>query len=1059
MHARSGVGGRFLSSAMCAAVLTVALPACRLVGGEWADPARQFRVHATVPAGDRPVERMVASMPMDLGKDLPQLGVRGTVDPGSFRLLTSGPGRREVAVGVRDGRIEWETGALAADRDAAFDLYFNLGGGASPQTPAPGAAAAAPDFFAEHTGRPCDFNDGAFGGITGWSRADHLKKRVENGVLILDVKDDAYLIWGTMWGPERPGTRPVRIDIDRYWTLEIRLRQSLARAKWEIFGRPAGKERLLTHEFTVHGTNWQTARIDLRRDLHWSGVLSALRIDPADSAEAHVEIDWIRLAPAGTAARDPVETPGSPTSKAATVDVSPTRSEVPVDTEQIASAVVRDAAGKPVAGQPVRIWIDEPQDGVLRLNRSAGTLKDAPGCASLALGPGARRGLTDVFGRVSVRYRAGRRASDGERLRAEAEFAGLAPAATSVTLLPGPADHYEVEPVQPCVVRPGEPSPEVSARRADRFGNRLPGDGSALSWTAPDAAVTPLAPLRSAPDAARAVLSCDPARRWVTFANVADAAGLTGRSAAVSFLPSGPKADPVRLLSNGYFAVRGKAWLPLGGFYANWVGVPSPDGEWDKRLSFTDATEAQIVDWLKLLQSNGVTAQRFMLRTHRKNGMEPMDIGGRVNPGLFAAFLRYMDLARPFGIRFLVVLHEDYAKPCYHDRNALERFCLPWYEGEDLAALPPFQRRFIRDRRLIGDSAQKYTDPDVLACQDRYACEIVGRLKDNPSVFAYELENEMVDCPAAWAEHALATIRSVDPVTPVCVSHGGGGLATADPAWWKEKTSIDFYTYHLYPHGSTSPEMDYGTAVDVLARYGRIGKPAFLGESAGDQFSYGPDRETRRWTMRDIVWFSLLNGNPGCFFWNARASEFAEFRLAGEILGRVDWATFERARPAASMTVPHALDDDRWFRSDAGREAYARMGLAAKRALDRGAGFDFVLGDGATEPPESGPADFGVSPGYQLKALVRKGGGEAVLYARNFAGTWLWECEKPNRWKQYLRSRKAAALRVAVNLPGKFNVDIWDLDDGRHTTRRAKSGETLDLGASDHDIAIHLRRR
>ena len=30
------------------------------------------------------------------------------------------------------------------------------------------------------------------------------------------------------------------------------------------------------------------------------------------------------------------------------------------------------------------------------------------------------------------------------------------------------------------------------------------------------------------------------------------------------------------------------------------------------------------------LKTNGVTAQRFMLRTHRKNGMEPMDIGGRV---------------------------------------------------------------------------------------------------------------------------------------------------------------------------------------------------------------------------------------------------------------------------------------------------------------------------------------------------------------------------------------------------------------------------------------------
>ena len=444
-----------------------------------------------------------------------------------------------------------------------------------------------------------------------------------------------------------------------------------------------------------------------------------------------------------------------------------------------------------------------------------------------------------------------------------------------------------------------------------------------------------------------------------------------------------------------------------------------------------------------------------------------MDVGGRVNPGLFAAFLHYLDLARPFGFKFLLVLHEDYVKPCYVDRRSLETFCLPWFAGEDLDVLPAFQRRFIRDRDLVSSAGEKYTDPDAIACQDRYAREIVGLIKDNPLVFAYELENEMVNCPAEWANHAMATIRRVDPQTPLCVSHGGGGLQTADPAWWKTKTAIDFYTYHLYPHGTTSPEMDYGLATDVLTRYGRIGKPAILGESAGDQFSYGPDREIRRWTMRDVIWFSLVNGNPGCFFWNARGSEVAEFKLAREITGRIDWRGFRRKRPAIAVRVPHPLDDDRHFRSPMGREALAMMGRYARHYLDCGVDFDFVLDNAPAypafsgierfAPPEAGPGDFAISPGFQLASLVRTNGAEALVYVRNFAGVKLWEATKPQAWKQYLRQRRPAPLRVTVNLSGWWQADVWDLDTARPRQQTVASGGSLELGTTDHDFAVHFR--
>jgi hypothetical protein len=477
------------------------------------------------------------------------------------------------------------------------------------------------------------------------------------------------------------------------------------------------------------------------------------------------------------------------------------------------------------------------------------------------------------------------------------------------------------------------------------------------------------------------------------------------------------------------------------------------------------------VAWMKALKENGVTACRFMLRTHRKNGMEPMDVGGRVNLDLFADFLHHLDLARPFGFRYLLVLHEDYTKPVYVSRQPLELYALPKFQGEDLDALPPHQRKFIRDQEIV--PGQKYTDPDAIACQDQYTQEIVGLLKDFPFVFAYELENEMVNCPGAWANHNMEVIRSVDPSTPVCVSHGGGGLHTADPAWWKERTTIDFYSYHQYPNDARahiSAPYDYGAVIDVLTRYGRMGKPAFFGEASGDEFRPGAvDALTRRYTMRDIIWFSLANGNPGCFFWNARMSEVAEFKLALAIAGRIDWPRFQRKRPAVAVTVEHPLNDDKWFRSPEGVAEHTMLCRYAEHYLGRGIPFDFAWeakgyaqSSGLkTFAPVEAPASeqFKIPAGWQLCPLVRADEREALVYIRNYAGTR--ECDISSGSKEklrplLLRKRNAAPLQVTIPLPGQHPVAVWDLDTGEKRELTAKSGAALDLGTTDHDFVLHL---
>ena len=161
---------------------------------------------------------------------------------------------------------------------------------------------------------------------------------------------------------------------------------------------------------------------------------------------------------------------------------------------------------------------------------------------------------------------------------------------------------------------------------------------------------------------ATATLRIDPARRWVYAIEARDTLGLSGVSGKITVALEGDRPNSIRLLPNGYFATAdGRPFVPLGGFYANWVQLETPDGEWGNLKSFTDTSDDDKRRWMKFLHESGATAMRFMLRTHRPHGMEPMDVGGRVNQPLLAEAMRYLDLARQFDLKFQLVLHEDTA--------------------------------------------------------------------------------------------------------------------------------------------------------------------------------------------------------------------------------------------------------------------------------------------------------------------------------------------------------------------------------------------------------------
>jgi hypothetical protein len=222
--------------------------------------------------------------------------------------------------------------------------------------------------------------------------------------------------------------------------------------------------------------------------------------------------------------------------------------------------------------------------------------------------------------------------------------------------------------------------------------------------------------------------------------------------------------------------------------------------------------------------------------------------------------------------------------------------------------------------------------------------------------------------------------------------------------------------------------------------------------------------------MRDLIWFGLVNGNPGCFFWNARGFEVEQFRLANKIASGLEWSTWIRQAPEIGIVVAHPWDDDKYYRTPEGRADYALMGKYAQHYLSAGADFDFTMdglgyaktaqmGAHGRAPvqlaPPPGTSRLAVTPGWQVRANARKGLGEGLAYVRNFAGIRHWQQPKIN---MYVRDRKPAPLKIRLNLPAdKLVVWATDLDTGDERRVETTGRGEIDLGVNDHDWALVWR--
>ncbi len=894
-----------------------------------------------------------------------------------------------------------------------------------------------------------DFDEGDQENIAHWGDrpSEYGPIEVRNGRLIVPVTGkDPYLVWGTMFGPPVPD-RDERIDSRLYTILALRVRQSSDAAGWSLFVTDTdGVYR--KHDFQVKGAGFQELRFDLAKLFpdFWDGrEFRALRIDTTnDSPGTTVEIDWGRLS------RAPVQVETGPVLTARNVAarrrMTRLRAQLPstlrAGDEFTPRIIGLDARGERLAAAPVSVRLGmegRPGKGLCFTPGEAPTPTLSAGTKA-----GSREwvaGACDDLGYPAVPI---------ERRPCE--------------VMPAPLEHYELIPERRLV--------PVSRRRVqanvwgvDRFGNRIPVDVAEPIWSMTGGGSPPTGALKGAPATVDWVCSDQP--RTVHVVELKDRRGHRG---SVRLTTLAYRKNPIRIHDGGYLAdARGNLFLPLGGFYANWpAGLPGPDGSIGRALDlfpcnatpyphgfpWSAEVERRVTQYLQLCHRHGVTTLRLMLRN--------MDIVGRVDRVQLQAVLHLFDLARPFGIRFNVVLFEDYAKPPYVNLDIIEKIALPHYSEEELRSLPPHRARFLKDKRVLDSPAQRYTDPDAVACQRDYLRELLPYLTDREEILCYEFENEMVRPPMEWIREMSAFLHRADPHTLVL---GNPGPHTWPEPWRWRSGGMDLFSYHPYNDGL--PEADHGAVIFARSKWAAAaGVPMFTGEGGINQNRWQPgitkvppDYAARG--IRDQIWLSLCSGAVGAFMWTpGQVSEMAEFGKVIPALETVsiDLLNMVRRGPDTAVIMPNNATANR------------RATALAYACLERGTDFDAVMPDGAQtyerkiDLTGSAPGGEELVPdflrpaeGYQIACLATRDLSQILVYMRNTAGGIVsLGAKRPCYVRQ---PRPALPMASILGDLGWTRAAAYDLDTGTAVQGNLlKEGNLVLPGPTTHDFVIGLRR-
>ena len=531
-------------------------------------------------------------------------------------------------------------------------------------------------------------------------------------------------------------------------------------------------------------------------------------------------------------------------------------------------------------------------------------------------------------------------------------------------------------------------------------------------------------------------------------------------------------ANPVkrflRVQGNGYFAFEdGEGFLPLGGFYGNFVHRVVDGKITEERIgSIRDSSEAEKRAWFKVLAENGVNCLRIMSRDHSGRGIDEWDKVGALNEPLLEAWEDYWDVALEYGIHILPTMHESFYATYgpYRNPETMKTMVVPLYGEGEIEQLPDYRRRLLEGKK-IGPEGM-YHDEDVVRAREDYVDALIPRLREHPSILFYELENEQDVAIFDWTNRNIEWIRRHDKKTPVGISHSGAGLMTADPVPHARRTKIDFYSYHIYPVDRVcQAELDYGMAVSMLARYAMCGAPAGSGESGSHIIQDGPTGAWRGALARDTAWMPFLSGNNHIMFWDAAQPEVTACRAVSEAARLLNLGTFCRKKPAVAVNVAHPLDDDIYFRGEAGYALYTNMGKYENHFARLGVDFDYCFGDEGHDTvlpgdhfeahaPSSRP--FVLSPGFQMRSLTSADDGSLVAFIRNQGETVRIGKDWHSGW---VRKPAAAPFELKVNLPGTYEGFLHTFDDEtREDVRIDGEGRLGGKESTDRDFWLYLKR-
>jgi hypothetical protein len=600
------------------------------------------------------------------------------------------------------------------------------------------------------------------------------------------------------------------------------------------------------------------------------------------------------------------------------------------------------------------------------------------------------------------------------------------------------------------------------------------------------------------------------------------AAGLQGLCARESAVNA--STGKVSFREGYFYRENGERYFPLGYFGCYFADYEADDQQGRTSQHGDNLLEFQrmpVSVWRKFfgnLREQGYTALRLFPRGDSSgSAWEGLDIGGRLNRPLLETMFKYFEVAAEYGIKIQLCLFSQMECSFYCQPDTRRYWGSRLYTPEEIENAPAFQQRFLKHPEDLVTYNDYFSDPDVRACNKQFLDEIIPLVAANPNVFLVEISNEIgwagphanplntfrweiTSSYLDWIREMVAHIHALAPGLPVCISNPGVGLLGHDPAQWSRESGIDIFSMHLYPDicGHT-PGSDFAQMADATLRYAQTAAPVMYGEwqltgDPGRDMDEPAHERCKQLLTRDMVWFTMLSGAPGCMAW--RAPGYGEYAPARDVFTGLNGRNLTRAAAPLKINIGSMTDkmialadggfpvcqftEARWcpdrsapdgkhrFCAKAESPEYKALLRAESWSLETGA--DYVL----TQVPQEGipllkltKKDFtkqsvpmNMPEGYQMKTMQMEHGHTILIYLRNYRQVPVRQGTGSEQFDLFaLRTQKAVPLTLNFRLDGKYKLKILDLDTREWMEPQAvERNSAIGMGITSHDYVLVLTR-